>query len=110
MFHDIARHEELSRNIIGCAIKVHKFFGPGLFESVYQTCLVIELREAGMKVEVERPVPITYRGRRLGRVFYPDLIVNDQVIVEIKCVAALTGVHTAQMQTYLKLQSCDSVC
>lgn len=94
---------ELSRKIIGCAIEVHKQLGPGLLESAYQECLFYELREAGLKVRKEKPMPIVYKEVKLDHGYRMDLLVEDKVVVEIKTVEALNDVHTAQVLTYLKL-------
>jgi GxxExxY protein len=103
MFHDAGGHEQLTEGIIGCAIRVHDAFGPGLFESIYQECLVIELRVSGFVVETKRQIPLTYRGQDIHAHFCPDIIVADTVIVELKAVEALARVHKTQMITYLKL-------
>ena len=65
MFHDLAGHEDLTETIIGCAIRVHETFGPGLLERVYKTCVGIELRDAGLKVDVSDVSPLVYHGREL---------------------------------------------
>jgi GxxExxY protein len=103
MFHDVAGHEQLTEGIIGCAIRVHEAFGPGLFESIYKECLVIELTASGFAVETTRQIPLSYRGRDLRAHFCPDLIVADSVIVELKAIDALARVHKTQVITYLKL-------
>lgn len=95
---------KLTEKIIGVAIDVHRELGPGLLESVYQRCLAIALREAGLKVEEERPVPICFRGQRISDDGYRlDMLVEDTVILELKSVAALTDVFKKQLLTYLKL-------
>src|SRR5688572_29956249 len=94
---------DLTRTINGCAIRVHKTFGPGLLESVYAQSLRMELREAGLSVACETAVPLEYRGTKLDAVYYLDLLVDDKVIVEVKSVTALAGIHTAQLLTYLRL-------
>lgn len=103
MFHDTAGHEQLTHDIIGCAMRVHETFGPGLLESIYKPCLVIELRACGLDVETTRRINLTYRGHDLDARYYPDIVVNDAVIVELKAVDALARVHQAQVVTYLKL-------
>jgi GxxExxY protein len=103
MFHGNSEHDDLTQNIIGCAIRVHETFGPGLFESIYKACFVIELEAAGLKVDASRRVPLTYRGRSLDAEFCPDVVVEETVIVEIKAVEALARVHQTQLITYLKL-------
>jgi GxxExxY protein len=103
MFHDTAGHEELTGKIIECGIRVHEELGPGIFESIYKTCLLIELHDAGLTVELGRRVPVRYRGRVLEAEFCPDIIVAGIVIVELKAVERLAPIHTAQLLTYLKI-------
>ena len=105
MFHDVAGHEKLTQGIIGCAIRVHEAFGPGLLESIYKECLIIELGGSGFRVETRRQIPLRYRGQDLHAHFSPDIVVQDTVIVELKAVEALAPVHTAQLITYLKLSN-----
>lgn len=95
---------KMTEKIIGVAIDVHRELGPGLLESVYQRCLAIALREAGLKVEEERPAPICFRGQRISDDGYRlDMLVDDVVILELKSVAALADVFKKQLLTYLKL-------
>lgn len=94
---------ELTRAIIGGAIRVHQEKGPGLLESAYVECLVFELHDRGLRFAQKLPVPLTYRGRRLQTVYELDLLVEGTVIVEVKAVTALAPVHSAQVLTYLKL-------
>ncbi len=103
MFHDIARHEELTEGIIGCGIRVHETFGPGLFESIYKRCFMIELTAADFQIDTTRRIPLSYRGHDIGAEFCPDIIVEETVIVELKAVEALARVHKTQLITYLKL-------
>ena len=93
---------ELSRIIIGKAIEVHRELGPGLLESAYQTCLHYELDGAGLKVEREKLMPIHYKELKLDEGYRIDLLVEDQVVIELKTVDPLTDVHMAQVLTYLK--------
>ena len=93
----------LTRRIIGCAISVHDFIGPGVFENVYAECLAYELRAKGLAFEKAVPAPIVYRGRRLGSTYYIDLVVEARVVVELKAVTALAEVHRRQVLTQLKL-------
>jgi GxxExxY protein len=97
------RIDGLRGAIIGCAIEVHRRLGPGLLESVYKTCLIIELQQEKLRVETERPIQIVYRGRRIEENLFIDILVEDLIVVEVKSVAALAPVHTAQVITYLKL-------
>ena len=94
--------DPVTSRIIGCAIQVHRFLGPGLLESVYQTALAIELRHAQIQFESKRRITITYRGVRLGG-FEPDFIVENQVVVEVKSASAHDRVFDAQVLTYLRL-------
>ena len=94
---------DLSKKIIGCAIEVHKQLGPGLLESAYQECLYYELKQAGLKVQKEKPMPIIYKEVKLDHGYRIDLLVEEKVVIEIKTVEALNDVHTAQVLTYLRL-------
>ena len=94
---------EISNKILGCAIEVHKQLGPGLLESAYQECLFFELKEQGLKVRKEVPMPITYKDVKLDHGYRIDLLVEEKVVIEIKTVETLNDVHTAQVLTYLKL-------
>jgi len=94
---------DLAYKIIACAIEVHNHLGPGLLESVYELCLVEEMRSRGMKVEVQKVVPIFYKGRDLHATHRIDLIVEDCIIVELKAAEALHPVHSAQLFTYMRL-------
>ena len=94
---------DISYKIVGCAIEVHKQLGPGLLESVYETCFVDELISQGLKVERQIPVPILYKGKDFGTNLVLDLIVNECVIVELKAVEIMIPVFKAQLLSYLKL-------
>jgi GxxExxY protein len=98
-----ARAEALSGEIIGAAIEVHRQLGPGLLESVYQTCLGHELRLRGIHHDKEVPLPLTYKGLALGVSYRLDLVVEDLVVVELKSVEQLEPVHHLQLLTYLRL-------
>jgi GxxExxY protein len=93
----------LSREIIGCAIRIHKALGPGLLESVYETCLEYELQKAGYSVERQKAVPIVYNEVKLDYGYRIDILVDKAVLVEIKSTEGFTDVHEAQILTYLKL-------
>ncbi|HRH67905.1 MAG TPA: GxxExxY protein [Flavobacteriales bacterium] len=96
-------HNEVSSLVIKAAIAVHRALGPGLLESVYQVCLLAELKSMGLRAEEQVAVPIVYRGVRLANDLRIDLLVEDRIIVEIKAVDELHPIHTAQLLTYLKL-------
>lgn len=94
----------LTSDIIGAAISVHQELGPGLLESVYHRCLVIKLEDRGMKVLSEVSVPVLYKGRMVQEDgLRLDLIVEDEVVVELKSVEKLKAVHKKQLLTYLRL-------
>jgi GxxExxY protein len=98
--------DELSSVIIRLAMKVHTKLGPGLLESVYQKCLFYELKNEGFKVEMEKPYPLVYEELTFDLGFRADLVIENKVIIECKCVEALTDVHKAQLLTYLRLANC----
>ena len=93
----------LTESIIGCAIRVHRVIGPGVFEKIYSECLTYELKKKGLSFERERPVPLVYKGTRLKAKFFIDFVVEDKVVVELKSVAEITKVHECQVLTQLKL-------
>ena len=94
-------HEELTGRIIGCAIEVHKFLGPGFLESIYEVAMVVELKRAGLKVEQQKPLPIFYREVLVGE-HRLDLLVEDTIVVELKAVSQLENIHFAITRSYLK--------
>jgi GxxExxY protein len=94
---------QLSYDIVGCAISVHKTLGPGLLESVYEKCLAKELEYNGFYVETQRKVKLEYRDLLIETELRLDLIVNNTVIVEIKSIESLLPVHEAQLLTYMSL-------
>ncbi len=95
---------ELSKRVIGAAIRVHRELGPGLLESVYQRCLFIELQSLGIEAEVEVPVEVKYRGQLIDDMGYRlDLLVEGCLILELKSVETLKPVHKKQLLTYLKI-------
>ncbi len=97
---------ELSKTVIGLAMKVHTALGPGLLESSYQECLYYEIQQAGIKVEKEKPLPLVYEEVKLECGYRVDLFIENKLIVEIKAVEATNAVHLAQVLTYLKLSDC----
>lgn len=94
---------ELSRVVIGCAMKVHSALGPGLLESAYEACLEYELVKNGLLVEVQKPLPLIYQSVKLECGYRVDLLVERKLIVEVKAVEALAEIHFAQVLTYLRL-------
>ena len=93
----------LTYQVIGAAIEVHKEIGPGLLESVYEKCLIHLLRERGLKVSYQEKVPVVFHGLYLECDLRFDIMVENQLIVEVKAVNAILPVHEAQLLTYLKL-------
>lgn len=98
--------DELSKIIIGLAIRVHNNLGPGLLESSYKECLFYEIQKAGLFVEKEKPMPLVYENVKLDIGYRLDLIVESKLIIECKSVEALNDIHLAQVLTYLKLSNC----
>jgi GxxExxY protein len=94
---------EISYKIIGCAIEVHKYLGPGLLESVYEPCFIDELTKAGLSVKSQIIVPLYYKGKDLGGSLKLDLLINDLIIVEEKAVELMLPLYEAQLLSYLKL-------
>ena len=94
---------DLTGKIIECAIKVHKALGPGLLESAYQECLYFELVRSGLSVEKEKALPLVYDEVKLDCGYRIDLLVEKQIVIELKSVDSLTDIHLAQILTYLKL-------
>ena len=98
----------LTDKIIGAAIEVHKYLGPGLLESAYETCLAYELNALGLKVEQQKPLPVIYKDIFLDHGYRIDLLVEGTVIVELKTVEEITDVHKAQILSYLKFSGCKT--
>lgn len=97
-----AETDALARRIVDAGLKVHRAFGPGLLESVYEHCLAYELGSRGMPFRRQEPLPIRYEGLTLDAGYRLDLV-DDKIIIEIKAVELLTNLHEAQLLTYLKL-------
>ena len=94
---------QLSREIIGAALEVHRALGPGLLESAYEECLAREFSIRGMAFERQVPLPVSYKGAAVDAGYRVDFVVSGLVIVELKAVDALLPIHAAQLLTYLKL-------
>ena len=94
---------ELSYKIIGCAYEVHRTLGVGLLESTYEACLCYEFDKAGIKYERQKELPVYYKEMKLDNVYRMDILVERQIVLELKSVEALLPIHTAQIMTYLKL-------
>lgn len=98
--------DAVSEMVLKHAFKVHTELGPGLLESAYKECLFYELRKNGIEVEKEKPMPLYYEEIKMDTGYRVDLLVEKQIIVEIKCVENFTDVHIAQVLTYLRLSGC----
>ena len=102
MFHE----KDLTEQIIGAAIEVHRALGPGLLESAYRACLAHEFALRGLTFEQEKPLPVEYKEVRLDCGYRLDFLVEGKVVVELKAVDNLHPIHEAQMLTYLRLIRC----
>ena len=97
--------EKLSNKVIGCAIEVHKHLGPGLLESVYQTCLEYELKLNQINFKKELTIPIRYKNVIIDNSYRIDLLVEDSLILELKSVKNLENIYSAQLLTYMKIMN-----
>ncbi len=95
--------DDLSRSVIGCAIEVHRTLGPGLLESAYEQCLAFELKSQGIEFVLQQPFSIAYKDVHLDCGYRVDLLVARKLIVELKSVDEVKGIHEAQLLTYMKL-------
>jgi len=95
--------DPLTDQIIGCAIEEHKTIGPGLLESAYEACFYKELSDVGLRVLTQVPIEVDYKGTKIDCAFRADMIVEDEVLIELKSVDQISPVHQAQLLTYLKL-------
>jgi GxxExxY protein len=93
---------ELTREIIGAAIEVHKQLGPGMLESAYEECLSYELVDRGLSIARQKPVPVVYKEVKLECGYRIDILVNDTIVLELKSVDALAPIHEAQILSYLR--------
>lgn len=100
------RENQLTEQVIGAAIEVHRHLGPGLLESSYETCLAYELRQRELALERQKPLPLIYKEIRLDQGYRVDLLVEQKVVVEIKVVDKIAPVHEAQVLSYLKFSNC----
>lgn len=100
---DEARLKQITNEIIGAAIEVHKILGPGLLESVYHGCLIYELTQKGLFIEDEPSIPFSYKNSEIGFSLRPDMIVEQSVILELKAVTTMLPVFEAQLLSYMKL-------
>jgi GxxExxY protein len=96
-------HEALTEQIIGAAIEVHRALGPGLLESAYEECLCHEFHLRGISFERQKPLAVEYKGVKLDCGYRLDVIAENKVVLEVKCVEHVLPVHEAQLLTYLKM-------
>ena len=94
---------ELSNKVIGCAIEVHKSLGPGLLESAYQQCLCHELKLNQINFQQEKPLPVNYKGCQLDCGYRIDILIENEIILELKSIERLQPIHEAQILSYMKL-------
>ncbi len=97
---------QITEQILKCAYKVHSELGPGLLESAYEECLFYELAHSGLLVEKQKSLPLVYHEVKLDVGYRLDLLVENQVVIEIKAIDSFSDVHMAQVLTYLKLSKC----
>ena len=97
---------ELATIVLDCAFEVHRNLGPGLLESSYEECLCFELKQSGLFIEKQKPLPLIYKDIKLDIGYRLDILVENKIIIEIKAVEAFNDVHLAQILTYLKLSDC----
>ena len=95
--------EQIGKQIVNAAFEVHSELGPGLLESVYEICLVEELRNKGLLVERQVKLPVIYKGKDLQKDFFIDILVEKEIVIELKAVEILLPVHEVQTLTYMKL-------
>ena len=95
--------DDLSNRVIGCAIEVHRHLGPGLLESTYEQCLACELNRNGIAFQLQYPQPVHYKDIELDCGYRIDILVEGQLILELKSVEEIKGIHEAQLLTYMKL-------
>lgn len=95
--------DPLTSKVIGIAIEIHRALGPGLLESAYEACLCHDLREAGFVINNQVPLPVVYKDVRLDCGYRLDIVVNNELILELKAIDKILPIHEAQLLTYLKL-------
>ena len=98
-------YNTLTEKIIKCCIDIHKELGPGLMESIYEVCLIEELKENGFKVQNQVELPVYFKGKKLNKNFIIDLIIEDEIVIELKSIETILPVHEAQLVSYLKLSN-----
>jgi len=99
------KFDRLSNRVIGCALEVHRYLGPGLLESTYEQCLAHELNMQGIPFKTQCALPVEYKGCKLDCGYRIDLFVDDSIVIELKSVDKVLPIHLAQLLTYMKLSS-----
>ena len=102
---ELNKLNDLTNRIIGAAIDVHKELGPGLLESIYETCLIKELALRGIHSESQVELPLYYKGKLLDKNFRIDILVENEIVIELKSVDELKPIHEVQLVSYLKLSN-----
>src|SRR6516225_1653216 len=105
---NLPARDPLTERVIGLAIGVHRELGPGLLESAYEECLCFELKQAGIGYSRQEPLAVVYKGIRLECGYRLDVLIQKELIVEIKSVKQLLPIHNAQLLTYLRLSGCKT--
>ena len=100
--------DPLTHQVIGAAIEVHQTLGPGLDKNIYAQCLAWELEHNGVEVQRQVPLPVRYKDLDFDKAHELDMLVDDRLVVEIRCVERVLPVHEAQLTTYLKLSEADT--
>jgi GxxExxY protein len=103
----VVNQDEVGRQIVDAALKVHRSLGPGLLESAYQACLTYELQKRGLQVECEVDQPVFYDGHQIETGYRLDMLVENMVIIENKAIETVLPIHQAQLLTYLRLRKCS---
>ncbi len=98
--------DDLTEQIIGAAIEVHRTWGPGLYEEIYEKSLCVEFRLRNLSFTNQLNLPLMYKGEQVGNDLRLDFVVQDKVVVELKSVVQLEAIHEAQLLTYMKLTKC----
>ncbi len=94
---------EIAKQVVDACFQIHKAFGPGLLENVYEVCLADEMRHRGFHVETQKPIPLFFNSRKIETAFRADMIINDSVLIELKSIEKIGKLQEAQTLTYMKL-------
>ena len=102
------KNDPFTGKVIGCAIEVHRVLGAGLLESTYQQCLAHELHLKGIAFQLEHPLPVVCKKVKLDCGYRIDILIENRLIIELKAVEEIKGIHKAQLLTYMKLSGIDT--